>query len=123
MSYLSPFDADARNPFVAHPDVLLVVPPGSDPDDVRRQWRGLGSRPIVCTGPGTGHSCPLVTGGTCPLVEEAPVVLIALPPGSARDALLDALEWSYPDVPLIDVAEEQEEDHTGDGVRPPPAAR
>jgi len=60
------------------------------------RWRGApearrsGWDVITCAGPGTAQvrTCPILTGGRCPLVDEADEVVLAFPAGDPRRAQL-----------------------------------
>lgn len=93
----SPWPADRRRPRV------LVEAAGL-------RWQGAerlhaaGLDVLTCPGPGPGHhaSCPLDTGGTCPLAEGADAVVVAVPPGDDRRArLLAGHARAHPDVVVV----------------------
>ena len=62
------------------------------------RWRGVhdaeraGWDVITCAGPGTSRvpTCPLLTGGRCPLVDEADEIVLAFPADDPRRAQLAA---------------------------------
>ena len=59
---------------------------------------------LACAGPGHGrsHPCPMLTGRSCPLVEEADVVVLTMPAGSpCAEQLLAAHTERDGDQPLL----------------------
>jgi hypothetical protein len=66
--------------------------------------RAAGWDVIACAGPGSRWvpGCPMLTGGRCPLVDDADVVVMAFPPGDRRRAdLLEAHARLAPDVRVV----------------------
>lgn len=49
----------------------------------------LGCETLRCTGRLPAHCCPLISGGTCPLVEEADLVVVAFRSGDPNRAVLE----------------------------------
>ena len=49
----------------------------------------IGCNTLRCTGRLPRHSCPLVSGGSCPLVDEADVVVSAFRPGDPNRSVLE----------------------------------
>ncbi len=69
-----------------------------------REARAAGWDVITCAGPGSSRVpvCPMLNGGTCPLVDGADAVVMVLPPGDPRrEALLDAHSRLVPDIRIV----------------------
>jgi hypothetical protein len=74
------------------------------------RWRGrhdaeeAGWDVITCAGPGTTHvpTCPVLTGGRCPLVDDANEIVLAFPDDDPRRAqLIAAHEAAGLTVPVV----------------------
>lgn len=84
--------------------VLVEVPDGAEASAL---WQALGKAGYAvswCPGPerARGRSCPLVTRGICPLMDEADVVLSALgSPVEPWRAVLEAQVRHHPDTPVV----------------------
>ena len=86
------------------PRVLVEVGDGAEAFARLRVLEAAGYHVSWCPGP-DGHParrCPLVTDGSCPLVDAADVVVTALRlhQASTRD-VLDAIARARPDLPVV----------------------
>ena len=86
------------------PRVLVEIRDGAEAWGLWRVLERAGYAVSWCPGPdrASGTSCPLVTRGACPLVEDADVVLSALgPPIDSWRAVLEASRRHHPDTPVV----------------------
>lgn len=80
--------------------VLVESPGGRWPAEDAARDAGLDV--LTCPGPGPNHPCPVLEGGTCPLVDDADVVVVRSPPGDDRwAALLAAHRERHPHLAVV----------------------
>ncbi len=93
----------ADDPLDEHPWVLVTADDVRAIDDIGTACAARGWETFVCDGPCAGHSCPLVEGGVCPVVDRAHLVVNGLDPGRAEvEALRLALLDRHPDLPVVE---------------------
>lgn len=63
--------------------------------------RAAGFDVRTCRGPSESRSCPLLTGGSCPLADGADAVVVALPPAAAVTRELIVAHREHPERQLI----------------------
>jgi hypothetical protein len=84
------------------PRVLLECPPEASPFVVADVLERAGFEVEVCEGPTDRAACPLTTGGSCPAVEGADVVVNLLGMGPEHGAeVLSGVRDTYPQVPVV----------------------
>lgn len=100
-----PVDDARPGPVGASPQrVLLESPDGAEAWAARRILGRAGYDVAWCPGPqgSPRWSCPLVTSGSCPLVEHADAVVSSLPVDEERSRrVLDALAARRPTIPVV----------------------
>jgi len=80
--------------------VLVETPGGRWPAAEAAREAGLAV--LTCPGPGPHRRCPVLEGGSCPLVDAADVVVVRSPPGDERwEALLAAHRQRHPDLAVL----------------------
>ena len=79
-----------RTGFVQEHPWVLVEGRGAAADDAIVRLRRLGYEVARCDGPTERSPCPLLTRGTCPLVDAAEVVVNALGPADAKGEIARA---------------------------------
>jgi len=92
---------DITSPLEEHRWVLIIGEP-LGVSEVSSTWRSRGHEVFACRGPAAGHTCPIVGGGSCPVVAVAPTVVNCLDRtnGDAA-ALFSELEVRYPEVVVL----------------------
>lgn len=89
----APFDGPPRT---------VVNLGGEGAAEICTSWEEDGYEVFTCTGPGRGHSCPLIDNGACPVADRAHVIVNGRDPTDPGvEALLTALAERHPDLPVI----------------------
>jgi hypothetical protein len=93
-------DVPSWPPHTTGPRVLVEGHTGWRAQDAAAR-RGL--EVLVCPGPNArAHGCPVLEGGTCPLVDAADAVVVSLPSGDERmRQLVRAHRSRHPAMPVV----------------------
>jgi hypothetical protein len=82
--------------------VLLDVPPGNAGEFDQATLERMGHPVLVCHGPGTEASCPLLSEGGCPIFEQAHGIVfkLDLEQDQHRAILRRYRQFARPDMPI-----------------------
>ncbi len=81
------------------PRILVEAISGRWPGEDAARAAGFEIR--TCRGPNRYRSCPMLSGGTCPLVDSADVVVVQMPPAAAVTRELIAAHEQHPERELL----------------------
>ncbi len=81
------------------PRILVEAAAGRWPGEDAARAAGFEIR--TCRGPSEHRACPMLSGGTCALVDDADVVIVQMPPAAAVARELIAAHGRHPERELI----------------------